>query len=63
MTTVFNLTLYDTTQNRELATLLNKLEVAFNDVKNSLPQSYYDFIEKMEYGKAYKFTFEELDAS
>jgi len=61
--TSFTLTLFNTDKNKDKEKLLSKLEIAFDDVNNVLPNTYYDFIEQMEYGKTYKFTFEELDAS
>ena len=60
--TIFTLTLFNTDKNKDKEKLLSKLEIAFDDVNNVLPNTYYDFIEQMEYGKTYKFTFEELNA-
>jgi hypothetical protein len=63
MKTTFALNLNDTPKNRGKESLLSKLEIAFDDEVNDLPDSYYNFIEKMQYGKTYIITFEELNAS
>lgn len=63
MKTSFTLKLDDTPLNRNKENMLSKLEIAFDDVNNTLPEEYYFFIDHMEYGKTYRITFEELNAS
>lgn len=63
MKTSFTLKLDDIPLNRNKETMLSRLEIAFDDVNNVLPEDYYFFVDHMEYGKTYRITFEELNAS
>lgn len=58
--TSFDLTLFDDEPTRKKLSLLSKLEVMFDDSRNELPQSYYNFIGDIPFGAKVRVTFELL---
>ena len=54
----FDLTLFDDEQSRHLSLLLNRLEIMFDDARNTLPDDYYYFADKLPFGSKVRVTFE-----
>lgn len=56
MKTTFELTLYEDMKFQE--EMLNRLEIAFDDPRNILPDDYFYFSDNLPYGSKVRITFE-----
>lgn len=54
-------TLYLNPDQSDKLGLLNKLEVAFDDVRNELPESYFDLVQDVPFGSTIKITMEVIE--
>jgi hypothetical protein len=61
MKTEFELTLYADRENSRDSSMLSKLELAFDDIRNPIPDSYYKFVENLPYGGRFRVVFEVLE--
>jgi len=61
MKTTFDLTLFDDEATRKKGRLLNRLELMFDDVRNTLPDEYYKFSDEIPFGSKIRVTFEVIE--
>lgn len=54
----FELKLFEDTKDKE--PLLNRLEIMFDDIRNTIPEEFYYFSDGVPYGSTIKVTFEHL---
>jgi len=60
MQTSFELTLYRDLEHSKKAEILSRLEMAWDDERNSLPSAYYEIADCMPYGAVLRITMEIL---
>ena len=61
MKAIFDMTLFDDDMTRKKLTLLNTLEVMFDDERNVLPPEYFYFSDELPLGSRVRITFEVIE--
>ena len=58
---VFVMKLYDDASVREKLTVMDKMDVMFDDARNAVPNEYYELIKNLELGVKIKVTVEKIN--